>query len=130
MKSNPSEASIRKLVLSHWSQHPIACWNKIEFHPWSEHDVITATSSGQVYEFEIKTSRADFLRDKEKQKIKAYAGDPKARHPHGRKPNRFCPCSDESCRRHRHSAFGPCTDLLQVAASEARLAVFRKKNSP
>jgi hypothetical protein len=54
---------------------------------YTESDFVVATMAGQVYEFEIKVSRRDFLKDADKLRNRIYSDDPSIRP--GRKPNRF-----------------------------------------
>lgn len=46
-------------------------------------DYVAVTSAGQVYEYEIKKSRSDYLRDPYKRRHRIYSSED------GRKPNRF-----------------------------------------
>lgn len=50
----------------------------------TESDAVAATFAGYVTEYEIKVSRADFIRDRGKLRYQIYSGTRK-----GRRPNRF-----------------------------------------
>lgn len=41
-----------------------------------EYDILSISKSGKVYEFEVKISRSDFLKPKERTKMVQYAGGP------------------------------------------------------
>lgn len=67
------------------SKAPIAVANKRDFlNLFTESDFVTATLAGQIYEYEIKVSRRDFIKDRLKLRNRIYAGEVP-----GRKPNRF-----------------------------------------
>lgn len=88
MKAKQIVEALRK----HTYKHPIAIGDKMAFlNTYVDADFCAVTSSGQVYEWEIKVSRADFLRDFKKRRHRIYSGEFDD-HPHVRdrkKPNRF-----------------------------------------
>lgn len=80
-----NSTDIIKLLYSHCEKHPIAIEEKHSFlNTYCDADFVAVTSSGQVYEFEIKVSRADFLRDFKKRRHAIYTDERP-----GQKPNRF-----------------------------------------
>lgn len=80
-----THATLTESIRRHRAKDPIGVARKMGFPDnRSDADYVTVTNSGQVYEFEIKCSRADFLRDRHKHRFKVYEGKRK-----GRKPNRF-----------------------------------------
>lgn len=67
---------------------PIVVERKINLlNLYTESDFVVVTMAGQIYEFEVKVSRRDFLKDADKLRNKIYSNDPSVRA--GRKPNRF-----------------------------------------
>ena len=64
---------------------PIFVERKRDFlNLYTESDAVIATMAGQVIEYEIKVSRADYVRDRHKRRNKIYSGE----YP-GMLPNRF-----------------------------------------
>lgn len=64
---------------------PIFVERKRDFlNLYTESDAVVATMAGQVIEYEIKVSRADFVRDCHKLRNRIYAGEKP-----GERPNRF-----------------------------------------
>lgn len=64
---------------------PIVVANKRDFlNLYTESDFVAATMAGQVYEYEIKVSRRDFLKDRLKLRNRIYTGEAP-----GLRPNRF-----------------------------------------
>lgn len=64
---------------------PIFVERKRDFlNLFTESDAVVATMSGQVIEYEIKASRADFIRDRSKLRNRIYSGEIA-----GNRPNRF-----------------------------------------
>jgi hypothetical protein len=64
---------------------PIVVERKRDFlNLFTESDFVAATLSGQVYEYEVKISRRDFLKDAEKTRNSIYA-----LRQQGNRPNRF-----------------------------------------
>jgi len=81
MTANDLIGAIEKL----YRDCPIAARNKAQFpNRSSDADLIIVTWAELVYEFEVKLSRADFLRDKRKDKMGIYNGERG-----GYRPNRF-----------------------------------------
>lgn len=73
--------ALRELV----GHNPIVVVNKHSFlNMCSDADMVTASLSGQISEYEIKISRSDFTRDKHKSRSKIYSGGIP-----GLRPNRF-----------------------------------------
>lgn len=67
------------------SDAPILVERKRDFlNLYTESDVVVATMAGQVIEYEIKVSRADYVRDRFKLRNKIYSGEQP-----GDRPNRF-----------------------------------------
>jgi len=74
-----------KRLQSWTAKHPIAVYEKMAFlNLYCDADYVAVTLSGQVYEYEIKVSRGDYLRDKNKRRHKIYTDQIP-----GKKPNRF-----------------------------------------
>lgn len=64
---------------------PIFVERKRDFlNLYTESDVVVATMAGQVIEYEIKVSRADYVRDRFKRRNQIYSGEKR-----GDRPNRF-----------------------------------------
>jgi len=64
---------------------PIFVERKRDFlNLYTESDAVAATMAGQVIEYEIKVSRADYMRDRFKLRNKIYSGEKP-----GDRPNRF-----------------------------------------
>ena len=73
--------ALRELV----GHNPIVVTNKHSFlNLCSDADMVTASLSGHINEYEIKISRSDFTRDKHKRRTKIYSGEIP-----GLRPNRF-----------------------------------------
>lgn len=67
------------------ARSPIAVTNKMNFlNMYVDADFVAVTMAGQVIEYEIKVSRADFHRDRKKLRHKIYDGQQP-----GERPNRF-----------------------------------------
>jgi hypothetical protein len=59
----------------YFEHHPIYIREKRDFlNLRCDADLVIVTISGIIYEFEIKKSRADFLRDKKKLRTRIYSG--------------------------------------------------------
>lgn len=70
-------------------RHPITIHEKIMFLNYgNDADYVAVTNSGQVYEYELKISRSDYLRDVNKQRHGIYSRF-KDKDFKGRVPNRF-----------------------------------------
>ena len=79
-----SSELLSALRLMH-SGAPILVERKRDFlNLYTESDVVVATMAGQVIEYEIKVSRADYVRDRFKLRNKIYSGEKP-----GDRPNRF-----------------------------------------
>ena len=64
---------------------PIYVERKRDFlNLYTESDAVAATRAGQVIEYEVKISRADFTRDRHKLRNRIYSGEAP-----GARPNRF-----------------------------------------
>jgi hypothetical protein len=64
---------------------PIAVTEKRDFlNMYCDADFVAVTMAGQVYEYEVKISRSDFLKDASKRRHKIYTGLQE-----GLRPNRF-----------------------------------------
>ena len=81
MKAN----DIYKALAKSTKDFPISVANKASFlNLYVDSDFVAVTKFGQVYEFEVKISRSDYLRDFKKIRHEIYSGERK-----GLKPNRF-----------------------------------------
>ncbi len=85
-----SETKLNSIVLldavrAITKRHPVTVAEKMAFlNTWCNADYVAITASGQVYEYEIKISRGDYLRDVEKPRHEIYSDRKR-----GKKPNRF-----------------------------------------
>lgn len=83
--SATTSGDLVKALRVHTARHPIGVANKMSFlNLYWDADYVAVTASGQVYEFEIKVSRADFVRDRHKYRYRVYNGEKR-----GPRPNRF-----------------------------------------
>lgn len=90
VKTRDLLGKIRDLT-SDSKRFPIAVCEKHDFlNPRVDADYVAVTKAGQIYEYEAKISRADFIRDFRKKRHKIYSGELTRQ---GRrelvKPNRF-----------------------------------------
>ncbi len=81
---------ITELLADHTRRHPVGVKEKRDFlNLYCDADYVCVTASGQVYEYEIKTSRSDYLRDFSKLRHRIYSGNGDRFGAAGRLPNRF-----------------------------------------
>lgn len=80
-----TSADLLNLLQKLHSDYPIAVANKLNFpNMWCDADFIAVNRGGSVIEYEIKISRSDFLRDRQKTRFEIYSLKRD-----GRLPNRF-----------------------------------------
>lgn len=78
-------SNLLSLIRDMHASDPIFVERKRDFlNLFTESDAVAATMAGQVIEYEIKISRADYMRDRFKLRNKIYAGEK-----YGERPNRF-----------------------------------------